>query len=421
MVLPGPRQGLRSSVTLPTSKSLTNRALIAAAVADGGIVTSPLDCDDTRNLARALTAAGWKIDWQQEIEIGGRTVPDGTVHIDIGDSGTGARLLLGLLAASPGHFVLDGSARLRERPMAPLVESLSALGAEISTDDGRLPMTIVGREMIGGQATIEPKVSSQFVTSLVLAAPLMKQGIDLQVVGDLPSAPYLDLTEDVLRSFGGGVIVDNERRWWRVAPGPLRLALYEVEGDWSAAAVMMAAVAVAGGQVEMGALEANTRQGDRKIIEVLSGAGLQIDWRQNYLAARGPVTAPMVADLRDTPDLFPPLMVVASCTPAGSRFTGLENLQHKESDRLTVMVRNLGRLGAGITVRESEIEVHTPMRPTPGPSPRVTTSGDHRVAMAMAVAALSVGPLELDDPECVSKSFPGFWEAWESLIGPGEG
>ncbi len=421
MVLPGPRTSFRSSVTLPTSKSLTNRALIAAAVADGGIVTSPLDCDDTRALAAALTTAGWKVDWGRELEVGGRTLPEGAVRIDIGDSGTGARLLLGLLAASPGRYELDGSPRLRERPMAPLVETLRSLGAEIATENGRLPMSIEGREMKGGQATIRPQVSSQFVTSLVLAAPLMKQGIDLQVVGELPSAPYLDLTEDVLRSFGGGVIVDNDRRWWRVAPGPLRLALYEVEGDWSAAAMMMAAAAIAGGQVEMGPLDAVSRQGDRAILDVLTAAGLGADWRQNYLAARGPVRSAVVADLKQTPDLFPPLMVVAACAPAGSRLTGLENLQHKESDRLTVMVRNLGRLGAGLTVRESEIEVHSPMRPTPGPSPRVTSAGDHRVAMAMAVAALAVGPLELDDPECVSKSFPDFWSTWEKLVGPGEG
>jgi 3-phosphoshikimate 1-carboxyvinyltransferase len=416
-VLPGPITNISSSVSIPTSKSLTNRALIAAAAADGGIVSSPLDCDDTRALANALETAGWSVEWGKDLEVGGRNVPPGTVHLNLGDSGTGARLILGLLAASPGSFVIDGSPRLRERPMAPLVQSLRALGATIRTDNDRLPMEIEGTSLRGGQATIKPEVSSQFVSSLVLAAPLMQQGLDLQVVGDLPSAPYLDLTEDVLRSFGGGVIVDNDRRWWRVAPGPLRLALYEVEGDWSAAITALAAVAIAGGKVELGPLERNSRQGDRAALQILTDAGLEIDWRENYVAARGPVSSPLKANLRDTPDLFPALVVVAACAPAGSVLSGLENLQHKESDRLTVMVRNLGRLGAGITVRESEVEVHTPLRPTPGPSPKVTAAADHRVAMAMALAALFVGPLELDDPDCVSKSFPDFWPTWARLIG----
>ncbi len=416
-ILPGPKTELRGSVKLPPSKSLTNRALIAAAVADGGIITSPLDCDDTRVLVAALSAAGWSIDWSDTIEVGGRTVPEGQVHLDLGDSGTGARLILGLLAASPGRFIVDGSARLRQRPMAPVIDTLQRLGAQLSSTDGKLPIEIDGVELDGGGATVKPEVSSQFVSSLVLAAPLMKRGLDLQVVGDLPSAPYLDLTEEVLTAFGGGVIVDNDRRWWRVAPGPLRLALYDVEGDWSAASFALAAAAVAGGQVEMGPLEPASRQGDRGILEILSRAGLEFEWRERYVAARGPITSPIKADLRDMPDLFPALMVVAACAPPGSRLSGLENLQHKESDRLTVMVRNLGRLGAGITVRETEIEVHTCIRPTPGPSPKVTAAGDHRVAMAMAVAALAVGPLEIDDADCVSKSFPGFWQTWDGLVG----
>ena len=416
-ILPGPKTALRGAVKLPTSKSLTNRALIAAAVADGGTITSPLDCDDTRVLATALSQAGWSVEWGDTIEVGGRSVPDGRVHLDLGDSGTGARLIIGLLAASPGSFVVDGSARLRERPMAPVIDTLRTLGARLKDTDGKLPIEIDGFALDGGGATVTPEVSSQFVTSLVLAAPLMRLGLDLQVLGSLPSAPYLDLTEDVLTAFGGGVIVDNDRRWWRVAPGPLRLTLYDVEGDWSAASFALAAAAVAGGQVELGPLEPTSRQGDRAILEILSDAGLNIEWRENYVAAKGPVKKPIQADLRDTPDLFPALMVVAACAPSGSHLSGLENLQHKESDRLTVMVRNLGRLGAGITVKENEIEVYTSIRPTPGPSPKVTAAGDHRVAMAMAVASLAVGPLEIDDGDCVSKSFPGFWDVWENLCG----
>lgn len=415
--LPGPKTDLRASVELPTSKSLTNRALIAAAAADGGIITSPLDCDDTRVLASALAAAGWSIEWTDSLEVGSRTVPDGRVVLDLRDSGTGARLILGLLAASPGRFVVDGSERLRQRPMAPVIETLQGMGANLRSRDGRLPIEIDGVELDGGAATVRPEVSSQFVSSLVMAAPLMRRGIDLRVLGQLPSAPYLDLTEEVLTAFGGGVIVEDDRRRWKVAPGPLRRALYDVEGEWSAAAFALAAASVAGGRVELGPLDPASRQGDRGILHILSRAGLEVEWRERLLVVHGPVSRPIQGDLRDMPDLFPALMVVAACAPPGSRLSGLENLQHKESDRLTIMVRNLSRLGAGVEANENEIEVHTAIRPMPGPPTEVTAAGDHRVAMAMAVAALAVGPLELDDPECVSKSFPGFWQSWESLVG----
>ena len=273
-LLPGPRTGLHGSVELPPSKSLTNRAMIAAAAAGGGAIVSPLDCDDTRVLAAALAAAGWPVVWREGIEIGTRVVPAGRARLGLSDSGTGARLILGLLAVCPGLTIVDGSARLRERPMAPLLETLNGLGARLRSTDGGLPIEIDGGKLKGGGATIRPEVSSQFVSSLVLAAPLMERGLDLQVLGPLPSAPYLDLSEDVLRAFGGELEVASDRRRWRVAPGPLQRTRYAVEGDWSAAAFVLAAVAVAGGSVELGPLDPASRQGDRVLLDILERACL---------------------------------------------------------------------------------------------------------------------------------------------------
>ncbi len=416
--LPGPRRGVGASVRLPSSKSLTNRALVAAAVAGGGIIENQLDCDDTRVLAKALGAAGWRVAWDVAIEVGERTPPDHRVRLDLLDSGTGSRLILALLAASPGRFVVDGSERLRERPMAPLLEALASLGADLESTDGRLPVGIDGRVLEGGTVELRPGVSSQFVSALALAAPLMSRGLDLRVVGELPSAPYLDLTIDVLRAFGAELEVDAGRRRWQVRPSPLKITRYSIEGDWSAAAFVLAAAAVAGGEVEVGPLDPASRQGDRAVARILADAGLDIDWTDDGLRARGPVTAPISCDLRDTPDLFPALVVAGACAPPGSYFTGLEHLRHKESDRLSVMIDNLQRLGARLVVRGAELEVAATMVPaTEGR--RVTAAGDHRIAMAMAVAALAAGPLELDNPECVGKSYPGFWEMWEGLVGEG--
>jgi len=417
LTLPSHRGGLQGTVELPTSKSLTNRALIASAVAGGGTIVAPLDCVDTRVLAGALEAAGWPVEWETEIRIGERTVPEQTVSLDLADSGTGSRLILALLAASPGKSVTDGSARLRERPMAPLLESLDRLGADLSSRNGLLPVAIDGRRLQGGTVEVEPGVSSQFVSALVMAGPLMAQGLDLEVSGSLPSTPYLDLTVDVMRAFGSELEVSDDRRRWRVPPTALEPTRYRVEGDWSAAAFVLAAVAVAGGEIEVGPLEPGSRQGDRAVLKILADAGLDVEWIEDRVIARGPVTAPIAADLRHTPDLFPALAVAAACAPPGSRFSGLDHLKHKESDRLAVMVDNLQRLGASLKVDGAEFSVVETLGPRSGSMPRVTAAGDHRIAMAMAVAALVSGPLELDDPNCVSKSFPTFWAVWGRLLG----
>jgi len=419
-ILPGPRSQLRERVELPPSKSLTNRGLIAAAVAGGGTIVSPLDCDDTRILANALVGAGWMVEWRDDVEIGGRKIPEGRVRLDLAESGTGVRLMLGLLAASPGMAIVDGNPRLRERPMTPLIETLVKLGADLRSTSGALPIEVDGKTLEGGPATVRPQVSSQFVSSLVFAAPLMRRGLDLEVSGPLPSAPYLDLTEDVMRAFGGGLEVGADRRSWRVAPTPLQPTRYAVEGDWSAAAFVLAAVAVAGGSVDVGPLSPSSRQGDRAVMDILLRAGLEVRTVNDRLRARGPIHFPLTADLSDTPDLFPALAVVAAAAPAGSELTGLEHLKHKESDRLSVMVDNLRRLGAGLVVEGSRVVVETPMRREERLAPpAVTAAGDHRIAMAMAVAALATGPLDLDDPSCVAKSFPGFWAMWDSLTSSG--
>ena len=415
-LLPGPRSDLRATVDVPPSKSLTNRALVAAAAAGGGTVVSPLDCGDTRILAAALAEAGWRVEWHEDIEVGERTLPPGQVRLDLGDSGTGARLILGLLAASPGRCTIDGSPRLRERPLRQLLHPLQDLGAELREENGRLPVIVEGRSLAGGTVTVRPMVSSQFVSSLLMAAPLMRHGLTLQVEGPLPSTPYLDLTEDVLRAFGGEVTSSADRRRWQVAPVPLRPSRFPVEGDWSAAAFVVAAVAVAGGSVDLGPLDLRSRQGDRAVLGMLSRAGLDIEEKTDRLRVLGPARAPLVADLGDSPDLFPALVVVGAAGPPGSRFSGLDHLQHKESNRLAVMVDNLQRLGARVRVSGSSLSIDAPMRREPDIQRAVTAAGDHRIAMAMAVAALAAGPLELDDPSCVAKSFPGFWDMWDRLF-----
>jgi 3-phosphoshikimate 1-carboxyvinyltransferase len=416
--LPGPLTEITGRVSVPTSKSLTNRALIVAAAAGGGRLLDPLDCEDTRLLAGALKAGGWRVDWSDSIHIGERRRVD-RAELNLGNSGTGSRLLMGLLACVPGRFRIDGTARLRERPMQPLVETLRNLGSKITSHDGFLPVDIVGGRLAGGFASIRPEVSSQFVSSLLLAAPLMEQGLEVEVLGPIPSRPYLDLTRQVLAHFGATVDAPSNALW-RVGGGGLRPMDFQVEGDWSAVAFVAAAVAVAGGKVSVGPLGTSSHQGDRAVAEILRQAGLELEFDSGQLTLHGKMTRPLDGDLTDTPDLFPALAVVAATGPEGSVLRGLDHLKHKESDRLSVMKDNLERLGAVFEADGRTLRVLRGVRRGASDGVAVTAAGDHRIAMAMAVAALAAGRIILDDDECVSKSFPRFWEMWGSLVQPGD-
>ena len=401
---------------MPPSKSLTNRALVMAAVAGGGEVESPLDCDDTRYLARALERCGWPLTWQEAIRIGSRKGEGESVLLDLGNSGTGARMLLALLAAVPGHFVVDGCARLRERPMGPLLDALAALGARFEAAPGmRLPVEVWGRPLNGDRVAVAPRASSQFVTALLLMAPLTSSGLEVSIEGPIPSRPYLELTRHVLQAFGANVSDRQGGRIWRVEAGGVAPRRYRVEGDWSAAAFFMAAACVAGGRVTIDNLDPESPQGDRRLVDILRRAGAVVDAKAETVTVQGPAARPFKADLSDAPDLFPALAVVAAALPPGSVLIGLENLRHKESDRLFMMIENLRRMGADVAADGSSFEVRRGMASQPEVV-EVESASDHRIAMAMAVAALAAGELEIDDDRCVTKSFPSFWREWERLL-----
>jgi 3-phosphoshikimate 1-carboxyvinyltransferase len=417
--LSGPVRNLDGAMTVPTSKSITNRALIMAAVADGGVIRRALDCEDTRLLAQALEGAGWGVEWSGDgtVRVGPRRAVRGRPRLDLGNSGTGSRLLLALLAATPGTTVLDGTDRLRQRPMGPLVDALRQLGAAIEPEDRQaLPLTINGRRLAGGAVRIRPEVSSQFVSALALVGPLFRDGLDLRVDGPLPSSPYLELTCDALAAFGAGVDVAPDRRRWRIEAGGVAPTGVAVEGDWSAAAFPMCAAGVAGGTVAVAPLAGDSRQGDRVILEILARGGVQFDHRGDEIVARGPMMSLIEADLTDCPDAFPALVAAAAARAPGSLFTGLGALVHKESDRLGVMVDNLSRLGARFERSGTQVRVLGPVQ-RDGAVRSVRSADDHRIAMAMAVASLAAGPLDLDDGACVRKSFPAFWDAWSALTG----
>lgn len=411
--------GIAGRIKVPSSKSLTQRALVAAARAGAGArVGRPLDAEDPRLLFRALVAAGFELTWEHDEVVASGQHPVATAELELGNNGTGLRLLLAQLAALPGRFRVDGSLRLRERPLKPLIGALQRLGASvqpaIAGAGERLPLVVEGRPLPGGLIELDAASSSQFVSALLMLAPTLPAGLEVRVPAAPPSRPYIDLTVEVLRRFGIAVTSASDGLAWRVPPGSFRSAEYEVEGDWSAAAFPLVAVALAGGAVELPGLRYPSPQGDGKVLDLLVTAGCRPAVTAEGVRLEGPATGSLEADLRDTPDLFPVLAVAV--VRLGGRLSGLGGLVHKESDRLGEMQRLLAEMGVALRRTGDEVSAPGGGRLVAPPHP-LDPAGDHRLAMALAVAASSTPGLRLGNPACVSKSWPAFWDAWDGLVG----
>ena len=413
--------GVGGSVRVPASKSLTQRALIAAAQAGtGSEVRHPLNAEDPRLLFEALRHAGFRLSWVGEtVAALGRQAVEGAV-LFMGNNGTGVRFLLAQLAALPGTWLLDGGERLRQRPLAPLVEALRGLGAAIEPALGpgvALPLKVHGRRLAGGEVALDASASSQFVSALLLLGAVLPEGLSVKLAAPPPSRPYLDLTAEVLAAFGAAPTLAPDGRLFAVAGGGLTAAQFTVEGDWSAAAFPLAAAAVAGGEVEVEGVRRDSRQGDAAVLELLARTGCAVRASESGVVVRGPATRPLEADLRDTPDLFPALSVVVA--RVGGTLTGLEALAAKESDRLEVMARHLIALGFAVEARDGWLVSLGGAPHTRAPEEPFDPAMDHRVAMALAVAGCAVPGVRVCDPGCVAKSWPTFWAAWQGLTSAG--
>lgn len=416
LLAPHAAGGVNGTILVPPSKSLTQRAIVAAAMAGPPArVLTPLDADDPRLLFEGLQLAGHALRWADgAITTHGRA-PTTSATVFMGNNGTGLRFLLAQLAATPGEWVLDGVPRLRERPLAALVAGLRELGAEIDAPPGgaSLPLFVRGRELAGGEVRLDASASSQFVSALLLLGARLPGGVTVELSGVPPSRPYLALTAGVLSAFGAVVERSDDERWWRVGKG-LRPVSYTVEGDWSAAAFPLCAAAVAGGQVEVIGVRRDSRQGDAVVATFLEQAGCRVAKTAKGVRLEGPAGRHLEAELRDTPDLFPPLAVVVA--RVGGRLAGLEGLAAKESHRLEVMGSHLRALGFDVRWDDATFSAE-PSKGFCPPAAPVDPCGDHRIAMALAVAGCVVPGVRVGDPACVSKSWPDFWLHWRALVG----
>ena len=400
-----------ATVVVPGSKSLTNRALVAAALAEGtSRLQGALVADDTEAMVGGVRALGVDVEVDGDVMVvegGLRAVGPVAVHARL--SGTTARFLLPVLALGEGPATLDGSAPLRARPQGPLVDALRSLGAAVDGD--ALPVTVRG-PMHGGTVHLAGDMSSQFLSGLLLAGPRLAGGLRVEPTTPLVSAPYVAMTAAVMADFG--VEVRREGDAWVVPEGRYRAATYAVEPDASAASYFFAAAVLTGGRVTVQGLGRDSRQGDLAFVDVLERMGAVVERREDRTTvAAGSRLGGVDVDLSALSDTAQTLAAVAVFAGSPTRVRGIGFARGKETDRLAAVVRELRRVGVQAEETDDGFVVH-PGTPRPGV---VETYDDHRMAMSFALLGLRVPGIAIADPGCVAKTFPGFWDALAGLRG----
>lgn len=410
-------------VTLPGSKSVTNRALVCAALADGDSeLHGALWADDTEAMLDGLVALGAEVspDWPGDRLVvrgcAGRPAGD-VAMIDARMSGTTSRFLLPVAALGDGVRRVDGSLRLRERPMAPGLDALRSLGAVVREvgAPGHLPVELIGGSLRGGEVAMAGDVSSQFLSGLLLAAPAMPDGLGLRLTGHLVSRPYVDMTVAVMASFGAEV-QQPDGRTWVVEPQPYRARSYAIEPDASGASYAFAAAAIVGGSVTVEGLGTASMQGDLHFVDLLEQMGASVERSADRTTVRGTGTLRGIdVDMSQISDTAQTLAVVAVFADGPTRISGIGFIRGKETDRVGDVVNELRRAGVQAEEDPDGFTVH----PGPVRGARIETYGDHRMAMAFALLGLRAPGIAIIDPGCVAKTFPGYWDMLDGLRPPG--
>jgi 3-phosphoshikimate 1-carboxyvinyltransferase len=408
------RQDIDLHFTAPPSKSYTHRALIAASLARGNSrIIRPLDADDTRVTTGALQALGAEIvpdgeDLRVRGTDGNLRTPEG-LTLDLRNSGTTMRLLASIALLSGGPVILTGSSRMQERPVGALASALNASGGRIEYlgKQGCPPIKVQGH-FTGGRIAIPGDTSSQFISSILLAAPYADNEVDLSVTSTPRSRSYLDLTVDIMQAFGAGVRRNGYSRFTVDNQIKYSGREYMVEGDYSSASYFFAIAAACRGKVTVGNLNPHSVQGDRAFVDAVESMGCRVAYGKSEVTVEGTdVLEGIEIDMSSSPDTVQTLCVLAATARSPSRIKGIAHLRFKESDRIAAIADNLRALGGDVRAGDDFILI----RPAPLHGGTIDPRDDHRTAMSFAVLGLAVGGISISDPECVRKSFPGFWDA----------
>jgi 3-phosphoshikimate 1-carboxyvinyltransferase len=389
----------------PGSKSITNRALLCAALAQGtSELQGALFADDTRVMVGAVRVLGAAVDAREDegvVRVTGAPLATKAVRVDAGQSGTTSRFLIAAVAVGTAECVVDGDPQLRARPFGPLVRALEQLGASARPlgEPGRLPLAVQGPAR-GGRVALEGHVSSQFLSGLLMAGPLMAEGLEVELSSPLVSVPYVEMTRAVMARFG--VQVDG----LRVAPGAYRATTFVIEPDATAASYFFAAAAITGGRVTVSGLGAGSIQGDLAFLDVLERMGVEVVREADSITVTaGGALHGVDVDMSDISDTAQTLAAVAVFADGPTRVRGIGFIRAKETDRIGAIVTELRRAGIEARAEDDGFTI-VPGRPKPA---RFETYDDHRMAMSLALLGLRTAGIELTNPDCVAKTYPDYF------------
>jgi len=414
-LLPSVDRPLDARIVAPPSKSVTHRALVAAALAPGDSeIVRPLDARDTRATLCGLEALGISVSERAGCwTVGGRGgCITGRAHLDLAESGTSLRLLTAVAALGAAASRIDGAPRLRERPLDELLTALRTLGAGVLGD--RLPIEVGGTPFQGGDIHVDGSRSSQFVSALMLIGPRLPGGLRIHMEPPAVSLPYVELTRAVMQRFGVET-TSPEPLAWSIPEGHYRPTSFTVDGDHSSASYFMAAPLLAGGSVRLERIDPRSAQADAAFPRILERLGARVHRGETWIEIRSGGGVPAFdLSMGHIPDLVPTMAVLGLFSDGPSVIRDIAHLRLKESDRMEQLALNLRRLGRPVEIRENRLIFGEPAAEPA--TMQIETAGDHRIAMAFALAALRIKDLSLDDADCVAKSNPGFWADWEAML-----
>jgi 3-phosphoshikimate 1-carboxyvinyltransferase len=408
------RTNLNATATVPGSKSCTARALVMAGLTEGvSRLLEPADCDDSDYMIGGLRDLGLAVEKRaSEITVQGGAFQPPTKPLFLGNSGTAMRFLAAACATMHGEVTLDGVSRMRQRPIVDLVEALSDWGVSAEAPTGCPPITVRSDGQFGGTATVKGDASSQYLTGLLLTAPRATRDVVVRIDGELVSKPYIDLTLAMMTERGVEATHDNYtafhvRAGQRYCPGT-----FAIEADASGASYFLAAAAVAGGKVRVLNLSTRSLQGDARFAYVLERMGCRVSEGENWVEVSSDGHLQGIdVDLNAMPDMAQTLAVVAAFAEGPTHIRNVANLRIKETDRIRATATELRKLGARVDEHDDGLDVY------PGPlhGAAIDTYDDHRMAMSFAVAGLVVPGVVINEPGCVSKTFPDFFERFGAL------
>ena len=408
----------------PGSKSLTNRALVVAALAEGtSHLTGVLDSRDTQVMIDSLRRLGIAVEHSPadcSIVVSGCSgrPPVAVADLWLENSGTSIRFLTALCALGRGTFRLDGNARMRERPIGDLLESLRQFGISVAAELGTdcPPVVLTSDGLRGGTTTVNADVSSQFLSAILMAAPCAASPVEIRLAGEMVSEPYVEMTWQVMSQFGVNVDRDEPGRYL-IRPQSYRGRSYDIEPDASAASYFFAAAAVTGGEITVEGLTANALQGDVFFVNALERMGCEVTWNADSITVRGRELHGIDIDMNAISDTAQTLACVAPFATGPTRIRNVAHMRHKETDRVAAVVTELQRLGLSVEEHPDGMTIH----PGPLQPGSVATYDDHRMAMSFALLGLRVPGIVISDPGCTSKTYPHYFDDLDRLCDSSRG